>query len=68
METTNRSRNEQKNYDTGYRHGYNGRELRVELAAYPGYADGWDAGHCDRPSLDELLPLDRAKEAGRWYV
>jgi len=54
--------NKQRNFEFGYREGFNGRPFRQDLAGYPGYAEGWDAGNCDRPSLDELLGVDVDKE------
>jgi hypothetical protein len=54
--------NKQRNFEFGYRDGVNGRAFRREYADYPGYLDGWDAGNCDRPSLDELLGVDIGKE------
>jgi hypothetical protein len=55
--------NRQKNFEIGYRQGYNGIEYKPELSKYAGYDDGWDAGNCDRPTLEELIPMDRNKEA-----
>ena len=54
--------NRAKNYETGYRMGINGVPFNPEFAKYTGYEDGWDAGNCDRPTLDEILPIDVAKE------
>ena len=54
--------NKQKNFEFGYKAGIQGKPFRKELADYAGYLDGWDAGNCDRPSLEELIPIDVAKE------
>lgn len=54
--------NRTKNFNTGYKQGFEGVPFNITLDQFPGYADGWDAGNCDRPTLDELLPLDVAKE------
>ncbi|WP_166822588.1 hypothetical protein [Thalassoroseus pseudoceratinae] len=32
------------------------------------YAAAWHAGNSDRPTLDELLPIDAAKEATSWWT
>lgn len=48
-----------QSFEKGYRDGYNDREMTSTDYAYDA---GWDAGNCDRPSLDELLPMDVAKE------
>jgi hypothetical protein len=51
------------NFEIGYKHGINGKAMNQSLADnYPGYADGWDAGWCDMPTLEELIPIDVAKE------
>ena len=55
--------NKQKNYEFGYKAGYTGKLYRKDLSRYPGYDEGWDHGNCDRPSLDEILPMDFGKEA-----
>ena len=54
--------NKQRNYEAGYRAGFSGKPFNAELTKYTGYDDGWDAGNCDRPTLEELMPLDVAKE------
>jgi len=56
--------NRQKNYEFGYREGFKGLPVRREfIAKYPGYYDGWDAGNCDRPTLEEMIPIDIEHEA-----
>ena len=53
----------QHNYEIGYKHGYNGKAMNQQLAdSYPGYAEGYDHGHCDMPSLEELIPISIGKE------
>ena len=54
--------NRQHNYEYGYRQAMHGRPYKPELATYLGYDDGWDAGNCDRPTGDELQPVDVEKE------
>lgn len=54
--------NRQKNFDIGYRHGMKGIPFRRDLMSYPGYEEGWDAGNSDRPTLEESMPMDVAKE------
>jgi hypothetical protein len=48
--------------DRAYREGRSGEPLDPELARHSeDYDRGWDAGNCDRPSLDDLT-VDAAKE------
>ncbi len=54
--------NREANYAAGYRAGISGNAYNASLDIYTGYSDGWDHGHCDRPTLDELMPLDIGKE------
>jgi hypothetical protein len=63
MNTTQptRSPNEQFNFNLGYRRALRGVKYEPRLGAYKGYAEGWDAGNSDRPSLDDLT-LDVASE------
>lgn len=56
-----RTRNEQRNFEIGYRFGLKGLPHNPSLANYAGYSEGWDAGNSDRPSLDDLT-LDVASE------
>jgi hypothetical protein len=60
--------NKQKNFNIGYKQAITGNSYNTELSKYPGYDEGFDAGHCDRPTLDDLMPLDVAKESNRWYI
>ena len=60
--TAAKKSNRQKNWEIGYRQGYNGKPLNQDLVKYPGYYDGWDAGYCDMPTLEERIPIDIAKE------
>lgn len=52
-------------WNAGYREGYAGRTAKINSDAY---LDGYDIGNCDRPSLDELKPLDIGKEQSAWYL
>ena len=52
-------RSEIQDFERGYKHGYNCQEMQSTTYAYE---CGWDAGNCDRPSLDELMPMDVQKE------
>ena len=58
-------RNEMKTgstpFDAGYDDGYNGRTFS-DAWDCESYDAGYDAGNCDRPSLEELS-MDVAKEA-----
>lgn len=51
----------QRNFNIGYNQAMKGAAYNPALAAYAGYAEGWDAGNSDRPSLDDLT-LDIASE------
>ena len=48
-----------KVWETGYDDGYNGRDASKNENA--NYADGYDIGCCDCPSLEDLS-MDVAKE------
>lgn len=50
-----------KVWKIGYQDGINGREAQVAIESV-NYANGYDIGCCDRPSLEELS-LDVTKEA-----
>ena len=63
MATTN-----QDVFDMGYADAMAGRKFNEAYDGDRHYEDGFDAGQCDRPTLDELMPLDAAKEAGRWWT
>lgn len=60
-------------YELGYADAYRGRTYRADMdfagiisdPVKLAYADGFDAGACDRPSLDELT-FDVAAEGGNW--
>lgn len=58
----NEMTNKQRNFEAGYQAGLFGVEFNPNLAQYIGYADGWDCGNCDRPTFDEMTPIDMAKE------
>jgi hypothetical protein len=64
IKSEQRKRNARRhNYDIGYKYGYAGRDYDKGLAErYPGYSEGWEDGDSDRPSLDELIPLDWQRE------
>lgn len=69
MTATKRTRQEQRDYDAGYAAGFRGRALDIDRAKQsPAFEEGHDDGNCDRPTLDELLPIDAGKEASRWWV
>lgn len=55
--------NRQRNYEAGYKAGINGKPFNRELVKYTGYEEGWDHGHCDMPTLEELIPIDIEHEA-----
>lgn len=51
----------QKNYDWGRGQAMRGVPFSADLAKYPGYEEGWDAGNEERPipMIDELLSKRR---------
>lgn len=58
------NQSERKCYEMGYRRGYSGQPMVESFAEKsPHYATGWDHGNCDRPSLEELMPIDIDHEA-----
>lgn len=64
-----RTEQQKKDYREGYAAGYRGDPLDVPRAQRSeSYDRGYDHGDCDRPTLDELLPLDARKEAAAWWT
>lgn len=56
------NRNEKRNFEVGYKQAMAGKPANEKLYDYRGYADGYDAGSCDRPSMEEAIGIDIRKE------
>lgn len=53
-------------YEKGYRDGYKASEQ--DLNNTSDYDTGYDHGESDRPTLDELMPIDMQKELTNWWA